>query len=568
MKRLPIGVDDYKEIVDDNLYFVDKTMFIKDIIDDGSKAILIARPRRFGKTLNISLLNYYFNKTEQDNSYLFEGRHIWRQGERYRREQGKYPVINLTFKGAKYYDWETNYRSIRSTISAEIIRHKYILESNVLSGNDKYAFMRLYEGGASKDEYGKSLEILSRAVSKYHNEKVIILLDEYDTLLNEAYIHGFWREAIEFMRTFVNEGFKNNIYLQKGILTGIFRVAKESVFSDLNNLNVSTVLSDNYNEYFGFTQQDVEEMMRYYGIEGEMEAVAEWYNGYVFGERRKVTIYNPWSIVMYVNTHSLRPYWINTSGNAIIKQLATGGGKGIQLKMQDIIEGKLVEDVKVDENVIYSEIMKSDRNIWSFMLMSGYLTPAQTKVKEDGIYYTLKAPNKEVHYFYRNLMESWFDETIYGGNVREMLGALLKGDINIFYKIFATTVMKTVSFNDVGDDTSESFYHAFVLGLLVYLDTEYEIKSNRESGYGRYDVMVIPKDITKRGVVIEFKKADRFENESLDNALAAALDQITEKRYEVELTQRGIKEVVKLAIVFKGKDVKMAWRDVGVTGTV
>lgn len=558
MKRQPIGVDDFKHIIDNNLFFVDKTLFIKEIIDDSSQVVLITRPRRFGKTLNMSLLRYYFEISDEDTSYMFTQYKIWNQGEFYRNEQGKYPVINITFKGVKTNNWETNFDLITLNIKSEFQRHLYLLDSDKLDSSHKRDIEKILMDEARVSDYIKSLELLSKVLYLHHKQKVIILLDEYDTLLNEAYIHGHWQDAINFMQAFMNEGFKNNQYLYKGILTGIFRVAKESIFSDMNNLNVNTILSDSYREAFGFTQEEVEEVLKYYNIEENMDTVAQWYNGYNFGKSVKSVIYNPWSIIMYASKNHLEPYWVNTSGNAIIKKLATEGTREVQLSIQNIIEGGTVDLVKIDENIIYSQITNSENNIWSFMLMSGYLKPVKTELMEDGIYCTLKAPNKEVYYFYRNMMESWLNETVKGGSVTEMLKALLSGDIRTFYKIFATTVERSVSYHDVGDDKSESFYHAFVLGLLVNLDTEYDIRSNRESGYGRYDVMIIPKDKNKKGIIMEFKKVDRFENETVETALKAALKQIEDKKYETELIALGIKDIVKVGIVFNGKEVRIA----------
>lgn len=385
MKRQPIGVDDFKHIIDNNLFFVDKTLFIKEIIDDSSQVVMITRPSRFGKTLNMSLLRYYFEINDEDTSYMFNQYKIWNQGESYRNEQGKYPVINITFKGVKTNNWETNFDLITLNIKSEFQRHLYLLDSDKLDLSHKRDIEKILMDEARVSDYIKSLELLSKVLYLHHKQKVIILLDEYDTLLNEAYIHGHWQDAINFMQAFMNEGFKNNQYLYKGILTGIFRVAKESIFSDMNNLNVS----------------------------------------------------------------------------------------------------------------------------------------------------------------------------VKGGSVTEMLKALLIGDIRTFYKIFATTVERSVSYHDVGDDKSESFYHAFVLGLLVNLDTEYDIRSNRESGYGRYDVMIIPKDKNKKGIIMEFKKVDRFENETVETALKAALKQIEDKKYETELIGLGIKDIIKIGIVFNGKEVRV-----------
>lgn len=297
--------------------------------------------------------------------------------------------------------------------------------------------------------------------------------------------------------------------------------------------------------------------MKYYKIEEGIDKVADWYNGYLFGKKNQTVVYNPWSIIMYINKRILEPYWINTSGNAIIKQLATEGESQIKFNIQTIIEGGTVDDVKIDENIIYSDITKSHKSIWSFMLMSGYLKPVKLDVREDGVYCTLKAPNKEVYYFFRNMLERWFDETVKGGSVNQMLKSLLTGDIDTFYEIFARTVMNVLSYNDVGYDRAESFYHAFVLGMLVYIDKEYDIKSNRESGYRRYDVLIIPKDKNKKGIIIEFKKASELKGETIEQALSAALKQIEERKYDAELKALGIDDIVKIGIVFKGKEVKL-----------
>jgi len=557
MKRQPIGVDDFKDLIDNDLYFIDKTLFIKEIIDDSSKVILIARPRRFGKTLNMSMLKYYFEITKEDMSYLYKNYKIWQQGDKYLKEYNKYPIINLTFKGIKTSSWDTNLDIIKINIKNEFQRHSYLLDSDKLILEQRNDLKQIASGKGTISEFIKSIELLSKALHIYHGEKPIILLDEYDTLLNEAYIHGYWKDAIDFMKPFMNESFKNNIYLHKAIITGIFRVAKESIFSDMNNLNVYTLMSDEYTQYFGFTQEEVGQILAYCNIEEDITKVAQWYNGYIFGKKKQCVIYNPWSIVMYAKKGYFEPYWVNTSGNEIIKKLATEGEKSIQLKIQNIIQGGTIGQVHIEENIIYSEIMKSENSIWSFMLMSGYLKSIKTELEEDGVYCTLKAPNKEVHYFFRNMLRSWFTETIKDSSPDELLKALLTGDIRTFYKLFANTVERTVSYFDVGNDKSESFYHAFVLGMLVHIDKDYEVRSNRESGYGRYDVLIIPKDKSKKGIIIEFKKVDKYENETIDMALEAALKQIEDKKYETELISMGIEDIIKLGIAFKGKEVKM-----------
>ena len=558
MKRKPIGVDDFKKIIDNDMYFVDRTLFIKEIIDSGSEVTLIARPRRFGKTLNMSMLKYYFEKTEEDNSYLFKDYAIWQQGEQYREEFGKYPVINLTLKSLKYYSWKENYNALKSIIASEYSRYEYILESDKLNSKDKEKYMDIINGQGNNADYSMSLEFLSKNLCQYYNKKAIILIDEYDMLINNAYIHGFWKDAICFMETFLTYGFKNNIYLHKGVLTGILRVLEANVDSGFNNVKSCTIFDDSYVKYFGFVENEVKEMADYFGIEYKSANIAEWYNGYVFGRMKNMTMYNPESIIMYMNKLLLEPYWTNTSPNEMIKKLITQGSQEILLDIYDIIEGIEIENIQLNTNITYNDIISSRESVISFMLMSGYLKPVKTKIGKYGeIYCDLKVSNKEVYFFFRNLLENWFSETVIGGSVDKMLKALLTGDIDTFHQIFAKTVIHVLSYNDVGEDKSESFYHAFVLGMLVNIDKEYEIKSNRESGYGRYDVMIIPKDTNKKAIIIEFKRASELRKESIEKALELAKKQLNEKKYETELIGRGIKDIMKLAIAFKGKEVIM-----------
>jgi hypothetical protein len=558
MKREAVGVDDFKEFVDNDLYFVDKTMLIKEIIDDASKVVLITRPRRFGKTLNMSLLKYYFEKTDTDKSYLFNSFNIWNQGEKYKSEFNKYPVINLTLKNAKYNNWKINYNNLKILISNEYRRHSYLLNSDKLDDFEKEDFTSVLKRNSDDAFWGSSLEFLSSVLSKHYEKKVVILLDEYDTLLNESYIHGFYDEAIDFIKAFLNAGFKNNNYLHKGIITGIFRVAKESIFSDMNNLNVCTMLDNDYREFFGFTKDEVKSTLSYFKLDKFTDKVTEWYNGYIFGETKFSLIYNPWSMIMFINKKSIKPYWINTSGNAIIKRLILQGDKEVKEDIKKIIQNKSLKNISVDENIVYSTIESSKKSIWSFLLFSGYLKAVKTEIIErKGTICTLKATNMEVLYLFRTIVEDWMAETISGGRVNMLLDALLNGDTDTLHELLYRTIFEIASYNDVGINNSENFYHAFVLGLLVQLEDDYEVLSNRESGIGRYDVMLIPKNINKNGIIIEFKSARLSKNESLDELLDQALKQIEDKKYDTELKRKGIKNIIKWAIAFKGKEVRV-----------
>ncbi|WP_233162677.1 MULTISPECIES: AAA family ATPase [unclassified Cohnella] len=566
---MPIGVDDFKAIHERNLYYVDKSMLIKDILDDGAEVNLIARPRRFGKTLNLSMLRYFFEKTEENHGALFQDLEIWYQGERYQREQGKYPVIALTLKSLKMNTWKSNYSRLCTLLATEIERHGYLYEKNDLSSNDKYIVSRILDRTADESEYGGSIELLSRLLHAYHGEKVIILVDEYDTLLNEAYIHGFYDEAAAFLRLLLGEAFKNNVHLRKGVMTGIFRVAKESIFSGLNNLKVSTIIQDDYREYFGFTELEVQKILEDFGLREQVAEVTKWYNGYRFGEEVPLTIYNPWSIVQYSDQRKLVSYWVNTSDNLIVRKLVTEGSGEIQQQVADLLKRQAIGPVRIDDTIVYREVDRSPDTIWSFLLMSGYLKTVtlerHTEGMLRGLFGTLTIPNEEVYDFFAEMLSSWFSDTVKGGSTTKLLQALTDGDIATFSGMLQETVLHTFSYHDVSDDRSESFYHAFVLGILVYLDKEYEVISNRESGYGRHDVMIVPRERKKgrKGIILEFKRADAIREESLDEALDAALLQIDEKRYEAELHARGIQGIVKLGIAFKGKRVKVKGREQG-----
>lgn len=457
VRRMPVGEDDFKELRVQQLYYVDKSLLIKAFIDDGAKVNLIARPRRFGKTLNLSMLRYFFEKTQEDHSVLFRDLQIWQQGERYRREQGKYPVVALTLKSLKSPKWTENYEIMRALLSGEFLRHRYVYDSGCLSGQDQIVFGQMLTRSASEADYSLSLTLLSRALHAYYGEKVIILLDEYDTLLNEAYTRGFYDEAISFLRMLLGEAFKNNIHLHKGMLTGIFRVAKESVFSGLNNLKASTIVHDDYREYFGFTEPEVQAILSDFGLEEQLAEVTRWYNGYRFGSRQPLTVYNPWSIAQYAEQGELIPYWVNTSSNEIVRQLITEGNSEVQQLAVELLERRPIGPVGIDDTIVYREIDQSPDAVWSFLLLSGYLKPLQLERREDGgLYSMLDVPNQELYFFYRTMLRSWLTNAV-GGNVKKMLESLKTGDIHTFHSMFADTVRRTFSYHDVGEDRAETF---------------------------------------------------------------------------------------------------------------
>ncbi|MFD3156636.1 AAA family ATPase [Haloimpatiens sp. FM7330] len=549
-KKIPIGVSDFKKVIEDNYYFVDKSLFIKEIVEDGSEVILLPRPRRFGKTLNMSMLKYLYEKSEEDNRHLFEGLKI-NNYEDIMTMQGKYPVIYITFKDEKHSKWERCKDGFEGIVINEFSRHDYILEGDALKEYEKKKVMQILEGTAPYSTYLNGLKILSQYLYKFHKQKVVILIDEYDVPIQSGYMHGYYDEVIEFMRIFLSGGLKDNTYLEKSVLTGILRVAKESIFSGMNNLKVSTLISSHYNSSFGFLEDEMQDMLKYYGIEYETKEVQNWYNGYRFGDK---TIYNPWSILNYVDNYreGFKPYWVNTSSNDLVKRVLAKGGEILKMELEDLVEGKEIEK-EINENIVMHDINAESNNAWSFLLFSGYLKVVDKKIERARTYCKLKIPNLEVKYLYEDIILAWFRENISGEKFNVMLKSLVTGDIKIFSKIFREFILNSVSYFDVSGKESEKVYHSFVLGALIALSDEYQVKSNRESGYGRYDIMIIPRDINKKGIVIEFKKVDKDDNETLEKCAQNALNQIEDRNYKRELLDRGVKDVIELGIAFEGK---------------
>lgn len=557
LKKIAIGVSDFEEIVSSNYYYIDKSLFIKEIIDNGSKVILLPRPRRFGKTLNMTMLKAFFEKTNTDSSTLFERLKIWKY-EECRQYQGKYPIIWLTFKDIKSDSWDECYEKLKIAISDEFTRHSYLMTSNDLTDFEKHTYKEIMELSSTQAIYENSLKKLSEFLNRYHKQKVIVLMDEYDTPVHSGHSHGYFDKVINFMRSLLGCVLKDNTSMEKGVLTGILRIARESIFSDLNNLDVCTMLNNRYSDKFGLLEHEVEKMLEYYGIECEMNDVRSWYNGYVFG--KTTGIYNPWSILNYVRNYDegLIPYWINTSSNEIVKELITNSGEDLKQELEVLVSGNSIEK-EINENIVMTEINNNSSHIWSFLLFSGYLKVSGKRTKGRKFIYSLKIPNEEVAYLYEQIILNWFSRSIEITKYELMLGSLTIGDINIFGKILREYVLSTFSYFDApGKREPEKIYHSFVLGMLVGLTQTHEVKSNRESGYGRYDVMVIPKNISKKGIIIEFKKVDKDTGETLEKASTNALNQIKTKNYRQELLDRGISDIVELGISFEGKEVMIS----------
>ena len=558
-RKIPIGISDFRKIIEEDFYYVDKSLLIQEVIDHGSESMLLPRPRRFGKTLNLSMLRYFFEKTDQNHSHLFKNLAIWQHGDMYSSKQGRYPVIYLTFKDVKSDHWDFCYGMFRKLIAAEFERHGYLLKSEMLTDNEKSKYKAIIHLEASEYDYAYCLKELSEYLHRYYNEKVIILIDEYDTPIHCGYLDGFYDEVIGFIRILLGSALKDNSSMEKGLLTGILRVSKESVFSGLNNLEVFSLLSPRFSSHFGLLDNEVEEMLKYYEIGFDIEEVKSWYNGYIFGRQ---TVYNPWSILNYTDKwdEGFRPYWVNTSSNELVKSIITRSGPDVKEDMELLIRGSSIIKM-VDDNIVFGEIETNADAVWSFLLFCGYLKAVSMEYTNKRLHVELKIPNAEVQYLFEEIILGWFRQGLYGNQLNMMLKGLTTGDLELFESIFRDFIEKTFSYFDASGKEPEKVYHAFVLGLLVSLQETYEVKSNQESGYGRYDVMLIPRDPHNKGIVIEFKKVNKQKNETLVEAAERALEQIEQKKYAQTLTERGVSDILMLGIAFQGKEVLLKSRE-------
>ena len=559
LKRIPIGISDFKKLIQQNFLFVDKSELIKEFWECEAETLLLPRPRRFGKTLNMSMLKYFFtngaNKENiEENRALFKGLNIEKH-EEIMKLCGKYPVIYLSFKDQKHSKFEGFSSGMMEVISEIYDDHMYCIAKENISKTDKEYLGNVLNGKCDLYMLANAIKRLSKLLYTYYNEKVIILIDEYDVPIQAAYMHGYYEEAMEFMRNLLSGAFKDNIYLEKAMITGILRVAKESIFSGLNNLKIASILSRDFNDKFGFTEEEVESLTVEYNLASELSGIKQWYNGYYFGGK---VIYNPWSVLNFLSNSEdgLKAHWINTSSNDLVNVLLSRGNFQIKQDLESLIKGETIEKV-VDENIVMSDIEKSSDYLWSFLLFTGYLKAQRMERKEEDedFTYKLQIPNREVRALYRKIIERWYADTITEDNYNMMLKALVSGDIENFEEIFKDYVRNSLSYFDVSGDESEKVYHAFVLGMLISLSKDYEVLSNRESGYGRYDVCIIPRDTSKLGIIIEFKRVFVSSEKDVVTVAAEALKQIDDKNYAASLENRGIKNILKLAIVFKGKEV-------------
>ena len=551
MKKIALGQSDFKTIIEDDRYFVDKTLLIKEFLEDPSQIILIPRPRRFGKTLNLSMIRYFVEKCDEDRRHLFNNLLIEKEEDIMKR-QGIYPTIYLTFKDEKHDDFNILVKRLNYYLIDIYNQFKHIYDY-LKDESDKNFFRKIQSGKASKDDIEIALRKLSNYLYDYYGEKVIVLIDEYDTPIQHSYFSGIYDETIGFMRNFLSNTLKDNIYLEKAMLTGILRVARESIFSGLNNLKVNTILKNAYCDKFGFTDIEIEKVLNDFNVVEQREEFKKWYNGYIFGN---TVIYNPWSVLCYLDDRDsgFMPYWVNTSENKIIKTILSKGSEALKKSFEELLRGNTIEAI-IDENIVMADIELNEDNIWSFLLMAGYLKVVGKRREDIEIYYSLKIPNLEVKYMYEKIIRDWQSESYIASEYNEMLKALVNFDYEVFEEIFVDYVEKSLSYFDVSGEEPEKVYHSFVLGMLVSLNKSHYVLSNRESGYGRYDVMVIPKDIAKPGIIIEFKRARKTNKKTIEELIEEARKQIEDKKYETELLNRGITNIKKIVIVFKGKEV-------------
>ena len=545
---LPIGVENFEEIITKGYYYVDKTLLIKDLIDLRAKVNLFTRPRRFGKTLNMSMLRYFFEKSDEDRSRLFAGTKIMGAGKKYLEEQGQYPVISLSLKSMKQASYESAFHCLKEEIAREFKKYPQLMQ-NMSSEDDRTKYRLLMNRSADDEEYLTSLKFLSECLYSFYGRRTVILIDEYDVPLENAYFSGFYDRMVALIRSLFESALKTNDTLEFAVVTGCLRISKESIFTGLNNLNVISILSTTYAEHFGFTQNEVDQMLTHYGLEQNRSAVKTWYDGYQFGDTE---VYNPWSVINYVNScykdknSLLRPYWSNTSSNSIVRTLVERADLSVKQEIEALIEGKTITK-PIHEDITYDDVDSTQDNLWNFLFFTGYLKKISEHQDGEDILVEMAIPNSEVRYIYKNMVLRWFEEKTKTKELSPLYESLLNGDREKMAEILSENLMETISFYDY----QESYYHGFLAGMLKNIGN-YIVQSNRESGNGRPDILVKYPSVRGKAVIIEIKVARTYQD--LEKKCDEALRQIEDRKYEEALRQEGYSDILKYGVAFYRKE--------------
>lgn len=549
----PVGITSYKE-VSKECYYVDKTLIIKDIVDSHSKVYLFTRPRRFGKTLTMDMVRTFFEKTDTDTSVYFKDKYIWAEGNKYRKKQGQYPVIFLTFKDAHQSNWEDMYASLCFILKNEFLRHIELMSGDKLNEFDKKYFQSVVDGNASVIDYQFALGRLSAMLSKYYGKNVIVIIDEYDTPIQQGHLSGYYNEVIGFMRNLLSAVLKDNSSLELGILTGILRVAKESLFSGLNNLVVNTILDNEYSQYFGFTGSEVADMAEYYGVSDRFTQIKEWYDGYLFGDTH---IYNPWSVINYFNNKCIpKAFWSRTSGNEIIGELFNNTDDTLAGNLAKLLQGDTIQAI-IDTDIIYPEINGDADTIYSFLLVAGYLRVTEhIGSLYDNQICALSIPNYEIKSVFQKEIIDKYNGVFTGVLLRSFEEAIRTGNAELLTETLQKYLVQSASVFDV---SHEDFYHGVVFGMLAVLSDNYIISSNKESGLGRFDIELQPKSNSGQGYIIEFKSARNVEKTDLDKLAKTAIRQIYEKSYTTNLIKYNVHKIGLFGVAFSGKKVSVKY---------
>ena len=546
-----IGTSDFKKLRIKQDYYIDKSMYIKDIIDNRSEVVLVTRPRRFGKTLNMSMLKYFFDCDVKDAKELFKGLKIMEKRKKYTSKLGAYPCIYLTMKDLNVRTYEYMIMQLRTAMMEIYFEKKYLLEKEMSDG-EKETYNRMLGAKANEMEILNSVKLLSKLLCNYYNKPVMLFIDEYDVPIQTAYVENYYEQAIKFLKAFYGNTFKDNPYIEKTILTGVSRVAKESIFSGANNFDVYTVLNDEFADDFGITSEEIDKVLKDFNVEEEKNEIQRWYDGYRIGNVEG--IYNPWSLLNYLAKKELKPYWVNTSSNDLIKMTIKNSVTAKE-KMERLLKDEEVE-VPINLETVIDGIEENEDNIWGLMLGTGYLKVVEVVDLAEGIY-KVKLPNYEIKLLFQDIVRNWFKDKVQGNDLRSILKDLVELNLEEFEMKFTVLVREMFSYMDVGENTAENFYHAFVLGMLVGLKDTYYVNSNRESGFGRYDIMLEPHDKSKNSFIMEFKAVNGLRENTIEEAIENAKKQIEEKGYESNLQERGYTNITKMVFAFKGKECKM-----------